>query len=203
VRRQLLHPATLIATLALLVALELPSDAARLIDGKLLARGSVSGAKLKRGSIAERKLTAAVRAKLAFAGQTGAAGPAGPAGPGGQTGERGPAGAALSCSAGTALHELACIELATRPQARWFDALAACQQSARRLPTFAELQAFRFRSDLNPPATGSEWADMVYGDSGSEKALYMTMNLDIPGTAPAFDAAAQFTFRCVAPATVG
>ena len=198
-KKQLLHPATLIAAIALLVALEIPSDAARLIDGKLLKRNSVSGAKLKTGSVSAGKLSRSVRAKLALAGRPGPTGQTGPSGPKGDTG---PAGAGLSCPNGTALHELACIELTQRAAQTWTDALGICQAAKRRLASFAELQAFRFRDDLNPPTVGSEWVDSMYGDPGSEKAIYMTMNTGTPGAALAKDNSAKYNFRCVAPATV-
>jgi len=192
-RAKLLHPATFIAVLALLVALEAPSTAARLIDGKELRKGSVSGAKLKTGTVKKRKLARGVRAKLNAAGRPGPAGP---------PGSRGPAGAALTCPAGTALHELACIEVAARAQADWYDAFDACDQAQRRLVTLGELQTFRFRADLGAPTAGSEWADGALSDDGGDprEATYLTMNLGIPDLAVI---TAQFPYRCVVPATVG
>ena len=194
-RASMLHPATLIAIVALLVALEVPSNAARLIDGKLLRSGSVTGKKLKRATIGERKLAPAVRAKLNRAGLPG------PKGEQGATGERGPAGVALTCPPGTALHEQACIELAARPQAEWYDAFDACDIAKRRLVTLAELQTFRFRSDLGAPVVGSEWTDGGLSDEGAPReAVYLTMNNGIPDlqlvTGP-------LPYRCVVPATVG
>jgi hypothetical protein len=201
-RAKLLHPATFIAMLALLVALEVPSTAARLIDGKELRKGSVSGAKLKNGTVKKRKLARGLRAKLNAKGRPGPAGPAGPAGPTGATGSRGPAGAALTCPAGTALHELACIEVTARAQADWYDAFDACDQAQRRLVTLGELQTFRFRADLGAPTAGSEWADGALSDDGgsTRKATYLTMNLGIPDLTAI---TAVFPYRCVVPATVG
>ncbi len=197
-RARMLHPATLIAIVALLVALEVPSNAARLIDGKLLRSGSVTGKKLKRGTIGERKLAPAVRAKLNRAGLPG---PKGDQGPQGAPGERGPAGIALTCPAGTALHEQACIELAARPQDDWYDAFDACDTAKRRLVTLAELQTFRFRSDLGAPVVGSEWVDGGLSDEGSaHEAVYLTMNMGIPELQPI---AGLLPYRCVVPATVG
>jgi hypothetical protein len=194
----MLHTATLIAIVALLVALEVPSKAARLIDGKLLRNGSDTGKKLKRGTIGEPKLAPAVRAKLNRAGLPG---PKGDPGPQGTTGERGAAGVTLTCPAGTALHELACIELAARPDEDWYDAFDACDTAKRRLVTLAELQTFRFRSDLNAPVVGSEWADGGLSDEGATReAVYLTMN---NGIADLGEVTVPYPYRCVAPATVG
>lgn len=120
-------------------------------------------------------------------------------GPAGPTGPAGPPGPAPGCPEGTALHELACIELAQRNAASWTQALSTCRQFSRRLLTMAELSTFRFRTDLDPPTVGSEWTDHLSGPLGSELGTYLTMNTGTPGTADADSA--SFTFRCAAPAT--
>ena len=98
---------------------------------------------------------------------------------------------ALTCPAGTALHELACIELERRPHAGWGDAWAACGTDGRRLVSLGELQTFRFRDDLAAPATGSEWADGgLDGGISPDFASYLTMNLGIPDLQPIANLAA-------------
>jgi len=79
--KHLKHPATLIAALALFVAL----------GGGAWASTLMSGAQIRNHSIAAKKLTK--HAILSLRGRRGARGPAGPAGPAGQ---KGPAGAALA-----------------------------------------------------------------------------------------------------------
>jgi len=85
------HPATIIATVALLVGLG---------GGTALASGLISGSQITNHSIAEKKLMNSAIAALrgqrgprGLAGPTGATGPAGPAGPAGLAGPAGPPGA--------------------------------------------------------------------------------------------------------------
>ena len=60
------HPATYIALLALFVALGGPAEARKLINGKLLKRGTVTGAAIKDHSLSTRDLSnAAVRSLMA------------------------------------------------------------------------------------------------------------------------------------------
>ncbi len=73
------HPATVIASLALFVALG---------SGAALASGLISGTKIVNHSIPEKKLTAAAIKAL-----HGLQGPPGPKGPAGPTGLQGPTGA--------------------------------------------------------------------------------------------------------------
>jgi len=201
-RSKLLHPATFISLLALLVALEVPSHAVRFVNGKVLRNNSVPGKKLRDGSVKQRKLAAAVRTKLNRAGSPGPAGSQGPAGGQGPTGPRGPAGAALSCPTGTALHELACVELAQRAQATWVNAFDTCHDAERRLITLAELQTFRYRADLGAPTVGSEWADGGYSkEATTYKGTYLTMNLGVPDVTDA--SSTVLPYRCVEPAAVG
>jgi hypothetical protein len=93
------HPATVIASLALFVALG---------GGAALASGLISGTRIVNHSIAEKKLTAA--AIKALRGQRGPAGPQGPEGasgaqgipgPKGDTGATGPSSATSSFQAST------------------------------------------------------------------------------------------------------
>jgi hypothetical protein len=90
--KYLKHPATVLAALALFVALGGGAAA--------YASGLISGSQIKNHSIAEKKLTNAAIAALrgqrgprGFAGPTGPTGAAGPAGPAGSVGPAGPAGA--------------------------------------------------------------------------------------------------------------
>jgi hypothetical protein len=188
--------ANVLATLAVFIALGAGSYAAinvpkKSVGTKQLKRNSVTSPKVKPRSLRLSDFKPSERSKL-----TGAPGPAGPAG------ERGPAGAALTCPSGTALHELACIELEARPQADWYDAFDACDQAQRRLVTLAELQTFRSRTDLNPPTAGSEWVDGGLSDDGAQprEAIYLTLNLGIPDLAPI---TSSIPYRCVVPATIG
>jgi hypothetical protein len=87
--RQLKHPATIVAAIALFVALG---------GGMAIAAsGLISGTKIKNHTIAENKLTPS--AVSALTGQTGPAGPAGPAGPKGASGPAGPPGPSHAYSA--------------------------------------------------------------------------------------------------------
>ena len=79
--KHLRHPATIIAALALFVALG---------GGAAWAGGLIPGARIKNHSIPTRKLTK--RAIKALRGLPGSAGPQGPTGPQGLTGATGPAG---------------------------------------------------------------------------------------------------------------
>lgn len=85
--KNLKHPATIIAVVALFVALGGGAYAAAQINGKLI----------KNNSIAKKKLTK--KAIQQLHGATGATGPAGPAGPAGPTGPQGPGGSILSYDA--------------------------------------------------------------------------------------------------------
>lgn len=93
-RNRLLHPATIIATIALFVALsgtsyaisQLPRNS---VGTPQLKRNAVTGAKVKDGSLSARD----------FATGTLVTGATGPAGPKGDTGATGPAGPTASASA--------------------------------------------------------------------------------------------------------
>ncbi len=82
--RHLKHPATVIAAVALFVALG---------GGAAWASGLIRGSLIKNHSIPAKKLTrSALRSLHGKRGKTGPTGPTGPAGPPGATGERGPIG---------------------------------------------------------------------------------------------------------------
>jgi hypothetical protein len=81
--KQLKHPATIIACLALFVAMG---------GGAAVASGLISGSRIMNHSIPQWKLTQ--RAIAGLRGRQGPVGPAGPAGPKGATGAQGPTGAA-------------------------------------------------------------------------------------------------------------
>jgi hypothetical protein len=90
--KQLRHPATIIAALALFVALG---------GGAAWASGMIRGSQIRNHSIATKKLTkraikslSGVPGPAGPAGLTGATGPAGPSGPRGLTGAVGPVGPA-------------------------------------------------------------------------------------------------------------
>jgi hypothetical protein len=102
-----ISPASLLALVALFIALGGVSYAAATIDGKSIRNSSVPGKKLKNkaitnkkvkpGTLAADRLTPAARASLKGAqGQQGQQGPAGPLGPQGPQGPQGPAGTALA-----------------------------------------------------------------------------------------------------------
>lgn len=204
-RRKLLHPATLIALAALLVALEAPTYAARLISGTQLKPGSVGSKQLRNAGVAERDLSRGVRTKLARTGTPGPQGPAGAAGPAGPAGPKGDPGTpapAPSCPAGTTLHEQACIETARRePLATWFAARDNCQAVGRRLPSVAELTSFEQRTDAFVPTIGSEWADSWNNDPASPGAPSATLIRFTDGLIFAQDADGPggFHYRCVVP----
>lgn len=83
--RQSKHPATVIAVVALFVALGGGAAA--------YASGLITGSQIKNHSIAAKKLTAAaVKSLRGRRGPTGPTGPTGPQGPTGQTGQTGPTG---------------------------------------------------------------------------------------------------------------
>lgn len=96
-----ISPASLLALVALFVALGGVSYAAATIDGKIIRNNSVPGKKLKNkaitnkkvkpGTLAANRLTPAARSSL-----KGAEGQQGPAGPQGPQGPQGPAGTALA-----------------------------------------------------------------------------------------------------------
>src|ERR1051326_3498647 len=88
--KALKHPATIVASLALFVALG---------GGAALASGLISGTKIENHTIAEKKLTnSAIRAlrgqrgPRGLTGATGATGSTGPTGPGGAAGPAGVSG---------------------------------------------------------------------------------------------------------------
>jgi hypothetical protein len=99
-----ISPASLLALVALFVALGGVSYAAATIDGKSIQNNSIPGKKLKNkaitnkkvepGTLAANRLTPAARASLK--GAQGQQGPAGQQGPPGLQGPQGPAGTALA-----------------------------------------------------------------------------------------------------------
>jgi hypothetical protein len=204
-RDKLLHPATFLALLALLVALDVPSMAARELG---LARNSVTSKNIRNGTITPRDLSRRVRRQLARAGTPGPQGPAGATGATGATGapgqpgETGPPGPAPTCPAGTVLHELACIETTRRNQVSWDNAQILCRNLGRRLPSVAELTSFEQRTENFVPQDGSEWAAEGF--------------IDLPSPAPNQSFGVRFTdglgftaasadlsnFRCVAQGTL-
>jgi hypothetical protein len=104
-----ISPGSVLALIALFVALGGVSYAAVTINGKNIANNSIPGKKLKNGAVTNKKvkanslganrLTAGARASL-----TGAPGPQGPTGPRGERGERGEQGpGGTQGPAGTAL----------------------------------------------------------------------------------------------------
>ena len=194
-RRKLLHPATLIALVALLVALEAPTFAARLISGTQLKPGTVGSKQLRNAGVAERDLSRGVRTKLA---RTGASGPQGPVGATGPQGDPGTPAPAPSCPAGTTLHELACIETAERPLATWLAARANCRAVGRRLPSLAELTSFEQRTDAFVPTVGSEWADSWDNIEANPHATIVRLTDGVIGASDA-DAPNGFNYRCVVP----
>jgi Collagen triple helix repeat (20 copies) len=107
-----ISPGSVLALIALFVALGGVSYAAVTINGKNIQNNSIPGKKLKNGAVTNNKvkanslganrLTSAARASLR--GTQGPAGPAGPAGPRGERGDRGEQGpAGTEGPAGTAL----------------------------------------------------------------------------------------------------
>lgn len=93
-----LHPATVIAAIALFVALGGTATAITLITGKNVKDGSLSGADIKDRSLSgtdiqDGSLTNADLRVGTLAGARGPAGPEGPAGARGEAGARGPLGA--------------------------------------------------------------------------------------------------------------
>jgi hypothetical protein len=80
-------PALIVAICAVLLASTGTATAARLITGKQIRDGTITGADIKNRSIGLQDLS-----RTARKGITGARGPAGPAGPPGPAGPAGPAG---------------------------------------------------------------------------------------------------------------
>ena len=201
-RAKLLHPATLIATLALLVALGLPAQAAQLIDGRRVEAGTIRTVQLAPNAVTETKLARAVRSKLnrkAVPGPRGLQGPQGLQGLPGVQGPQGPQGIpgpAPTCPAGTALHEFACVETAQRAQASWDAARIACRDAGRRLPSLAELSTYRTRTDLAAPTLGSEWTN---GYVGTNNAVYLALSDGSPNVADS--TAGALGYRCAARAS--
>lgn len=108
--RFLKHPATVIATVALFVAIGGGTAA--------YASGLINGSQIKNHSIAAKKLT-----KSAISSLRGQRGPAGPAGPAGPTGPQGPKGDTGS----TGLTGYQVVEnVATSTSAGLFHGLATC-----------------------------------------------------------------------------
>jgi hypothetical protein len=102
-----ISPGSVLALIALFVALGGVSYAAVTINGKNIQNNSIPGKKLKNGavtnakvklnSLAANRLTSAARARLSGArGPQGLQGPRGEAGPQGAQGAQGPAGTALA-----------------------------------------------------------------------------------------------------------
>ena len=88
--RALRHPATILAILALVLASAGGAAAAHLITGRDIAKGTITGANVKDGSLSVKDLSGSTRAALAgAAGPAGAVGPQGPAGGGGAKGDPG------------------------------------------------------------------------------------------------------------------
>jgi len=83
-----------ISVAALVVALGGTSYAAAKIDGKDIAKGTVSSKQIKDGGIKLKDLAKNARGQDGANGADGAPGPAGPAGPRGNSGSLGPAGPA-------------------------------------------------------------------------------------------------------------
>ena len=89
------RPGTVIATLALCLAISGTAGAASMISGKQIKNSTVTGADIKRGSIPAEDLSPAARRLLqGTSGPSGAQGAAGPPGPAGSPGPVGPAGEA-------------------------------------------------------------------------------------------------------------
>ncbi len=95
------HPATIIASLALFVAL----------GGGAWASGLISGSQIKNHSIAEKKLT--TKAIRALRGHRGPTGPAGPAGSLGPQGPIGPSSATSTYNTSTVVYGTAGAPIAT------------------------------------------------------------------------------------------
>lgn len=86
-----LRPTTLIASVALLLALGGSAYAAATITGKDIKANSITSPKIKNGTLKTKDLSSST--VNALKGQTGPAGPAGPKGDTGAAGPAGPAGA--------------------------------------------------------------------------------------------------------------
>jgi hypothetical protein len=99
--KALRHPATIIASLSLFVAL----------GGGAWASGLISGAQIKNHTIAEKKLTK--KAIRALRGHRGATGPAGPAGSPGPQGPTGPSSATSTSNTGSVVYGTAGAVVAT------------------------------------------------------------------------------------------
>jgi hypothetical protein len=167
-RAKLLHPATLLALVALLVALDVPSQAARQLG---LTRNSVTTKTIRDGTIRIRDLSRRVRRQLARAGTTG---------PQGLPGTTGPPGPAPSCPVGTVLNELTCIETAQRAQDPFEAARTTCRDAGRRLASVEELVTFEQRTEAFVPTGGSEWAGLF-------------TDFPLPSTEPSVGYAVRFT----------
>jgi hypothetical protein len=186
-RDKLLHPATIVALVALLVALDVPSQAARELG---LARNSVTSKSIRDGTIRARDLSRRVRRLLARAGTPG------PPGTPGAQGPTGPPGPAPSCPTGTILHELKCIETTQRAQANWETARTTCRNAGRRLPSVEELTSFEQRTEDFVPTAGSEWTAMLTDLPASSDVASTIRFTD--GELGADDPAVVYNYRCVA-----
>ena len=188
-REKLLHPATFLALVALVVALDVPSQAARELG---LTRNSVTTGNIRDGTIKLRDLSRRVRRKLARAGQPG---------PKGAPGATGPPGPAPSCPAGTVLNELTCIETAQRALVSFGTARETCRNLGRRLPTVEELTTFEQRTEAFVPTVGSEWANILTDLPAPDGEVGEIVRFT-DGVVGSTDPAGGINFRCVAQGTL-
>lgn len=96
------RPATILAVLALFVAIGGTATAAGLINGSKIKQGTVTGKQIKNGTITKTKITTATIAALAGEqGTRGAQGEQGPKGPNGDPGAPGAPGTTTLVKTGT------------------------------------------------------------------------------------------------------
>ena len=148
-------PATVIACLALFVAISGTSYAAGKINGKKLKNRSVTAGKVKKDALTGTEINESKLGKVPSAQSADSAGNATTVG-----------GADLAslktkCPSGTAVIAGECMETAVRPDASLSDALDTCGDAGRRLPSPGEV-----RADSRLPGVTLEYqlTDVVYQD---------------------------------------
>lgn len=151
-------PATVIACLALFVAISGTSYAAGKINGKKLKNRSVTAGKVKKDTLTGTEINESKLGKVPSAQSADSATTAGNAS---TVGGANLASLKTKCPSGTAVIAGECMETAVRPDASYSDALDTCGDAGRRLPSPGEVRAY---SRLPGVTIEYELTDVVYQD---------------------------------------
>jgi hypothetical protein len=164
------------------------------ITAAKLRKGSVTNAKLRGDAVTSGKVKNRSLKAIDFRQGQLPAGPRGPKGQKGDKGDRGPRGAAaaLTCPTGTTRFVSVCIENTPRGPKRHSAAGRDCADERRRLPSSAELAAFREQPGVT---IGTEWSSDLGDVTYKSSFVYLAFTQTGNGVEEAFK---PFAYRCVA-----